>query len=279
MPLWQEAFSAAPTPAAPSTALPSAPAATAPAGATAPAAATATPAAPAVSATPAPPVTSAPPAAPQAPAVPEGTGVPAGMRTFAGLRVPPGHGASVSLTFDDGPAPAYTTKVLALLASHRVTAVFCLVGTQVAAHPQLVRAEHAAGHLLCDHSRDHDLTMTTKGAAYVTAEVDDGIAAVRRAAPGVPVPYYRQPGGEWTPEVLSAASAAGLRPLRWSVDPRDWSRPGERAIASRVLEQLRPGGVVLMHDGGGDRSETVAVLTWLLDALPQAGWHFTLPAA
>lgn len=72
---------------------------------------------------------------------------------------------------------------------------------------------------------------------------------------------------------------AGLDPLRWTADPRDWSRPGTVAIAQRVLLRLSPGGVVLLHDGGGDRTQTVAALTWLLTALPAAGWTFTLPPA
>jgi peptidoglycan/xylan/chitin deacetylase (PgdA/CDA1 family) len=70
--------------------------------------------------------------------------------------------------------------------------------------------------------------------------------------------------------------AAGLNPLRWTADPRDWSRPGKNAIVARVLLRLRPGAVVLMHDGGGDRTQTVAALRWLLPRLRDAGWRFTL---
>lgn len=198
---------------------------------------------------------------------------------FAGkkVKIPYGHGASVSFTFDDGPSTTYTPKVLGLLKKNHTTAVFCLIGTEARAHPALVRDEVRAGHALCNHSRDHDLTMNTKSKAYVQAEVDDGLAAIRSAAPGAPVEFYRQPGGTWSRQVVRAMNRADLTPLRWNDDPRDWSRPGSDVIVHRVVKKLRPGAVILMHDGGGDRSQTVEALAWLLPALRDAGWQ-TVPA-
>jgi peptidoglycan/xylan/chitin deacetylase (PgdA/CDA1 family) len=189
------------------------------------------------------------------------------------IDVPQGHGASISFTLDDGPSPKYTPQVLALLKQNHVPAVFCLIGTEARAYPALVRQEAQAGHRLCDHSRDHDLKMNHKSDAYVTAEVDDGLADILRAAPGVPVSYYRQPGGLWSPAVVRAMNRAKLHPLRWSNDPRDWSRPGSTVIVQRVVQSLHPGAVILMHDGGGDRSQTVEALAWLLPTLRAAGWH------
>lgn len=199
--------------------------------------------------------------------------------------VPRGHGATMSFTFDDGPWPGSTSAVLGLLAQHHVHAVFCLIGEQARADPTLVRREVAGGHELCDHSRDHDLSMDTKGATYVDAEVADGLADIRAAAPhGTKVTFYRQPGGLWDPTVVTAMHRHGLDPLRWGDDPRDWSRPGSVAIVDRVVSHLHPGVVVLMHDGGGDRSQSVAALRFLLDAVQAAGWtpvlapHVTLTA-
>lgn len=195
----------------------------------------------------------------------------------APLVVPAGRGATISLTFDDGPG-LFSGQVLALLARYHVPAVFCLIGIQAVRHPELVRAEAAAGHRLCDHSRDHDEQMSALGAAYVRAEVHDGLADIRQADPQVPVPFYRQPGGTWTPLVQAAVAAEQLRELHWTVDPRDWSRPGTEVIERRVLAGLRPGAVVLLHDGGGERSQTVAALAWLLPRLAAAGWRFTAPS-
>ena len=195
--------------------------------------------------------------------------------TFHGHRiaVPRGHGAHVSLTFDDGPSPRYTPQVLALLAQHDTPAVFCVVGQQARAHPSLVRDEVRAGHVLCDHSRDHDLTMDRRGQAYVADEVRDGLTAIHAASPGTSVRFYRQPGGTWSPRVVRAMHQHDLTPLRWTDDPRDWSRPGSAAIVRRVVAQLEPDAVILMHDGGGDRTQTVEALRWLLDAFEAAGWQ------
>ncbi len=189
------------------------------------------------------------------------------------IEVPRGHGAAMSFTFDDGPWPGSTSQVLALLAQHHVHAVFCLIGRQAQANPSLVRAEVAGGHELCDHSRDHDLFMGRKSQAYVDAEVATGLAQVRGAAPkGTKVSFYRQPGGTWDAKVVRAMHAHDLDPLRWSDDPRDWSRPGSLAVVRRVVARLHPGAVVLMHDGGGDRSESVEALRFLLGAVVAAGW-------
>ena len=194
--------------------------------------------------------------------------------TFRGkkIKIPRGHGAHISFTFDDGPSPQYTPQVLALLEKNDVAAVFCLIGQQARAYPDLVRKEVKAGHQLCDHSRDHDLYMNRKGQTYVTKEVTSGLASIQAATPGTPVPFYRQPGGTWSPLVVHAMHQTKLTPLRWTDDPRDWSRPGSKAIVSRVVDRLRPEGVILMHDGGGNRAQTVEALTWLLSAIKAAGW-------
>jgi peptidoglycan/xylan/chitin deacetylase (PgdA/CDA1 family) len=214
-----------------------------------------------------------------APVQPERTRVPRDVSAFAALTVPPGDGASVALTFDDGPSAVFTPQVLALLEGAGAPAVFCVIGRQAVEQPSLLQREVSGGFRLCDHSRDHDLQMRRRGAGYEAAEVADGLHEIQAVVPGTPVTLYRQPGGLWDASVVAAAQRLGMTPLRWSDDPRDWTRPGAVAIAQRVLLGLRPGAVVLLHDGGGDRTQTVEALAWLLRALPAAGWHFTLPPA
>ncbi|MFI6843277.1 polysaccharide deacetylase family protein [Kitasatospora sp. NBC_00085] len=188
-------------------------------------------------------------------------------------------GRTVALTFDDGPGPA-TGPVLDLLARYGVRATFCLVGQQASANPALVKRIVAGGHRLCDHTVDHPqpfAALSHDRAVYEISEGKDMI--VQAGGPGTKVSWFRAPGGGFTADNQRIAADLGLRPLGWSVDPRDWSRPGVASIVSTVKSQLRPGGVVLMHDGGGDRSQTVAALKQLLPWLVVQGYHVDFPAS
>lgn len=165
--------------------------------------------------------------------------------------------------------------MLALLRANGIRATFCLVGTQVRAHPELVRQIAADGHALCDHTESHDIHLPSRSAAGVRAEVGDGYDDIVAAAGARPA-YFRAPGGNWSPAILAAADRLGMVPLGWAVDPRDWARPGTASIAATVGGA--PGGsIVLVHDGGGDRSQTVAALRTALPALQARGLTFVTP--
>ena len=184
-----------------------------------------------------------------------------------------GGGRRVALTFDDGPSPAYTPSVLSLLARYHAVATFCMVGSQVQANLALARRVKAAGMRLCSHSRTHDEHLGTRPVSQMTGEVTD----VGRRLAGIPVRYFRAPGGNWTPTLQTVAAQNGLQPLGWSVDPQDWRRPGVPAIVTAVERQVRPGAVILLHDGGGPRGQTVAALQQLLPWLIAHGYRFTFP--
>jgi peptidoglycan-N-acetylglucosamine deacetylase len=185
----------------------------------------------------------------------------------------------VALTFDDGPNPAQTPQVLDLLAEHHAVATFCMVGSQVRRHPDLVRQVVDAGMRLCNHTVHHDERLATRPPAAIDKELADASAALRDAAgDDVPVDYFRAPGGNWTTPLEKTAARQGMRPLGWSVDPRDWSRPGVKKIVAAVQQNVRPGSVVLLHDGGGTRDQTVAALRTLLPWLTEQGYRFTYPA-
>lgn len=202
-----------------------------------------------------------------------GTGVPSAISRLA-----QGTGRQVAITIDDGPDPRWTPQVLETLRKHHVKATFCMIGTKAQKYPELVRAVAADGHQLCDHSVDHDVTMDHKPVAYQRQQILDGKAMIEKAVPGVPVTYYRAPGGAFTPDSRAIAAASGMRPLGWSVDPKDWSRPGLKAILSTVEGKLPQQPTVLFHDGGGDRSETVAALKEYLPWLTEQGYSFSFPA-
>ncbi|MEU6863527.1 polysaccharide deacetylase family protein [Streptomyces sp. NPDC046876] len=193
-------------------------------------------------------------------------------------RLAQGTGRDIAITIDDGPDPKWTPQILRVLRQNNVKATFCIVGTRAQEHPELVRAVAADGHQLCDHTVDHDVTMDHKPVAYQRQQILDGKAMIEKAVPGVAVNYYRAPGGAFTPESRAIAAANGMRPLGWSVDPQDWSRPGLPAIVSAVEGKLPERPTVLFHDGGGDRSQTVAALEQYLPWLRARGYTFTFPA-
>lgn len=183
--------------------------------------------------------------------------LPAGLGRNTGVR-------PVALTFDDGPNPAWTPKVLDQLRAARVTATFCVVGREAQRHPELIRRIVREGHQLCNHSWRHDLDLARRPVPEIRADLARTNNAIQKASPGAKVPFYRQPGGRWTAEVLGVAKDLGMRPLHWSVDPQDWDKPTAATIGKRIHNATRPGAIVLLHDGGGNRAATLAACPTLI---------------
>jgi peptidoglycan/xylan/chitin deacetylase (PgdA/CDA1 family) len=165
---------------------------------------------------------------------------------------------AIALTIDDGPDPEWTPKVLRLLDKYRVQATFCVVGVHVAAYPGLVRDVHRAGHAIVNHTWSHPLPFASLTEKQIVAQISRNQRAIEAAA-GVTPQLFRAPGGEWSPFVYRAIAAYGLRPLDWDIDPADWATPGTRKIIRR-MQRAKPDDIVLCHDGGGDRHETVQAL-------------------
>ncbi|WP_375784755.1 chitooligosaccharide deacetylase NodB [Bradyrhizobium sp. Pha-3] len=189
---------------------------------------------------------------------------------------------SVYLTFDDGPNPFCTPDVLDVLTQHRVPATFFVIGTHAADQPELIRRMIAEGHEVANHTMTHpDLSRCEP--AVVHDEVLTASRAIRSACPQASPRHMRAPYGIWTQEVLATSASAGLAAVHWSVDPRDWSRPGVDWIVNSVLAAVRPGAIVLLHDGyppgeerlGTDatlRDQTVMALSYLIPTLQQRGF-------
>jgi len=184
---------------------------------------------------------------------------------------------AVDITIDDGPDPVWTPRVLKVLKDNGVKAVFCMIGSKAAEHPDVVRQVVAAGHRLCDHSVHHDTTMDHKSRSFQYAEVTQAARMIEQASGGVKPQYYRAPGGAFTPYSRQIAASAGMRPLGWNVDSDDYKRPGTQTIVNTVERELPGGPTILFHDGGGDRSETVAALAALLPRLKAQGYTFGFP--
>jgi peptidoglycan/xylan/chitin deacetylase (PgdA/CDA1 family) len=178
----------------------------------------------------------------------------------------------VYLTFDDGPSPSSTPKILTLLRRHRATATFFAVGSQVDAYPSLARRIVREGHVLGNHTYTHaDLSRLTAAAFF--AEVDRTQLAIRRAT-GTSTTLLRPPYGSTSSTVRALAAQRGYRVVMWDVDPQDWLRPGAYGIAAHVLANAGAGDVVLLHDGGGERSQTVLALDRILRTMSARGYVF-----
>ena len=180
---------------------------------------------------------------------------------------------TVALTFDDGPSP-YTEQILAVLRRNGVRATFCMVGVNVQRYPAAALQVRREGHQLCNHTRDHaDLTRLSR--AGIRAEV---VGAQRRirAVTAVSPEVFRFPYGSSDAKSRQVVAGLHLRRLDWDVDPQDWRRPRSRLITARIVEHAHPRCVVLMHDGGGNRSHTAASLDATIKELRARGYSFVL---
>ena len=150
-----------------------------------------------------------------------------------------------------------------------------MIGVSAAYHPGIARDVADAGHVIVNHTWDH-ANLAWLGAAATRAEISrasDAIYGATGRRPGM----FRAPYGVWSRTALECCASEGLTPLGWSVDPRDWSRPGVREIVAIIMRNTRTGSIILEHDGGGDRSQTVAALETVIPRLLDEGYRFATP--
>jgi peptidoglycan/xylan/chitin deacetylase (PgdA/CDA1 family) len=189
----------------------------------------------------------------------------------------------VVLTFDDGPHPRWTARILQLLSEYGATATFFVVGRKVEEHPDVVRSILDHGHAVELHSYAHDRLFSLRGEERVRQDLERGMAAVQKATGRRPA-LFRPPIGHTNPIVARIADDLDLTVVGWTIAGRDgvaWARPSD--VAARVRRELRDGAIVLLHDAPerGDREPAaVRALPAILDAIaargleivPLAGW-------
>lgn len=179
---------------------------------------------------------------------------------------------SVALTFDDGPWPAATPRILAILQHYAVPATFFAIGYLAAAYPNLIRAEQAAGMEVGNHTYNHPEVPPFNDLPARLQDDEIELAAEDLRAAGVDPHLFRPPEGSFSPSVAAAAARARERVVLWSVDPADWQHGITAAtIVRSVLAAVRPGSIVLLHDGGGDRSATIAALPAIIQGIHRRG--------
>ena len=180
---------------------------------------------------------------------------------------------AIALTMDDGPDPRYTPQVLEIFRQYGVKATFNMIGEQVNANLSLVREVSAAGHTITNHTWDHaDLSRLTY--SQVLSQMDRCNEALANANQTPTI--FRAPYGNWSKAVFQACATRNLTPVDWSVDPRDWdtAEVDTQQIVHTVLQQTRAHSIVLEHDGGGNRRNTVAALKQFIPVLLDRGYNF-----
>lgn len=184
-------------------------------------------------------------------------------------------GREIALTFDDGPHPVYTPQVLEVLSRYSVRATFCCVGEDADRYPHVLREIADGGHQIANHSWSHP-QLTHLGSGQARRQLARTSEVIARTV-GTPPTLARAPYGIWNERTLAMCADLGMSPLGWSVDSRDWARPGIGAITATVMRHLRPGAIVLSHDGGGNRSQTAKALAHYLPQLLDRGYVPTFP--
>ncbi|MEH2110343.1 polysaccharide deacetylase family protein [Nostoc sp.] len=181
----------------------------------------------------------------------------------------------IALTFDDGPWPESTAQVLDILKKNQIKGTFFLIGQNVKNYPGLVKREIAEGHVIGNHTWHHWYQfLNPQAAAYEIDHTADLIYQVT----GIRTNLFRPPGGIMHNGVASYARNNKYAIILWSSDSVDYSRPAVSKLINNVFRRAKPGGIVLMHDGGGNRSKTVQALPEIIANFRKQGYRFvTIP--
>jgi len=205
----------------------------------------------------------------------QGRAIDALLRDRQVLRAGSGHEREVALTFDDGPSP-YTSEILDTLIRLRAPATFFPVGFMIEEYPAAIQREVENGFAIGDHTENH-ARLAGLPPKEQEAELLEQATELRRQ--GAPFPrLFRPPFGVYDATTLKLARHNRMLVVLWTVETADYEQPGDEAIVQRVLEEVRPGAIVLLHDGGGDRSETVAALPRVIHELRSRDYRLvTIP--
>lgn len=181
----------------------------------------------------------------------------------------------VALTFDDGPGP-YTPKVIDILQRTKTPATFFIVSSMIGGNEAILKSEIEGGFVIADHTRSHP-NMGLLSAKDQLDEILTQSANVREF--GAPMPrLYRPPYRSFDDATFKQLKKLKMLMVLWSVDTADYTMPGADALVKKVLTDARPGSIVLMHDAGGDRSQTVAALPKIIKGLRKKGYKLvTIP--
>lgn len=174
----------------------------------------------------------------------------------------------VALTFDDGPDPLYTGFMLDVLKEKQVKATFFVLGENVKQNPDLLKRISVEGHEIGNHGYSH--SYTTSQFIRELIRTDEVVyQAIQQHTL-----FYRPPGGLFSKSVLEGVKDTGHVLTLWSIDSNDWRNPGAPRIVRNVVKNTFPGSIILLHDGGEKREQTIQALSSIIEELKQQGYRF-----
>lgn len=176
----------------------------------------------------------------------------------------------VALTIDDGPHNKVTPEILSVLKEKQVKATFFVLGVNAEHFPKLLAQEVADGHEIGVHTYSHP-SLPKLSPQKIAEEIDKSERIIATTAPKPTL--FRPPGGFYNPQVIETAHQRGYTVVLWSVDPRDWSCPPAEKVVERVLQDIKPGSIVLLHDGQYPLP-TPQALGIIIDRLREQGYSF-----
>ncbi|WP_419962054.1 polysaccharide deacetylase family protein [Psychrobacillus sp. BM2] len=178
----------------------------------------------------------------------------------------------VALTFDDGPHPKYTAEILDILAKHNAKATFFIVGEYAEKNPDLILRQYNEGHEIANHTYTHHRKTTLSKLEVELKQTDDLIFGITGYRPEL----FRPVEGQYTDQMIQRVAKKGYQVVMWSwhQDTEDWKNPGVQRIEKKVLNGVEPGNIILFHDGGGNRSQTVEALEKIVEELQKQGYVF-----
>jgi peptidoglycan-N-acetylglucosamine deacetylase len=178
----------------------------------------------------------------------------------------------VALTFDDGPHPKYTGQILDLLNQYGAKATFFLVGEHAEKNPQVVYRMYGDGHEIANHTYTHPFTKSVPKIMKEIKQTNDTLFSITGYSPNL----FRPVEGQYTDQLVDEVVKEGYKIVMWSwhQDTEDWKDPGVNKIVNKVLNGIEEGNIVLFHDGGGNREQTVKALEIILPELKEQGYKF-----
>ncbi|WP_189655138.1 polysaccharide deacetylase family protein [Bacillus sp. HNG] len=179
----------------------------------------------------------------------------------------------VAITFDDGPNPVYTPEILDVLSKHKAKATFFVVGKHANNYPEIIRREVLEGHEIANHTFNHlNIIRDSQKLENEIIQTSDALKEITGFSPTL----FRPVGGSYNDVIINTAAENGYHVVLWSwhQDTKDWKNPGVNTITKRVISGIKPGNIILFHDSGGNRTQTIRALDRILTKLEKEGYEF-----